>query len=258
MVRLVYVLRRKEELSLEEFQRYWREQHGPLVARYANTMRVRRYVQSHTMDSEANETMQASRGTMTAYDGVADLWWDSETDLAALGTTPEGQAAALELFEDEAKFIDFSRSVFYLTTEVPQVNPTPENIVAKVDSPIVKLCFFVNHLDNLTLADAQFYWRNNHGPLIRSQAAVTAIQRYIQVHRIESPFNNTGANPRGIMEEPFMGHAELWYNQIEISAAFAHIQTQQAVETAKADEAKFIDFKRSALWYAKEYVFIDR
>ena len=32
MIRLVYVLRRLPNLSLQEFQDYWRDAHGPLVA----------------------------------------------------------------------------------------------------------------------------------------------------------------------------------------------------------------------------------
>ena len=253
MVRLVYVLRRNENLSLSEFQEYWKNTHGPLVARHSTAMKLRKYIQSHTMDDPMNDTARESRGAMEPYDGVADLWWDSEEDLINQATIPAGQEAAAELFEDEKNIIDFSRSTMYLTTEVPQVN-TPENIVARENSPFVKLCFFVQHLDNLSLEDAQFYWRNNHGPLIRSLASLMAIKRYIQVHLV----NPIPEGPRGVMAEPFMGHAELWYNRAESAAAFETTAAQQAAEAAKQDEAKFIDFKRCALWYAKEHVFVDR
>jgi hypothetical protein len=33
MIRFVYVVRRLPKLSRQEFQRYWRENHGPLVAK---------------------------------------------------------------------------------------------------------------------------------------------------------------------------------------------------------------------------------
>ena len=258
MIRLVYVLRRKENLSLAEFQTYWKEKHGPLVAKNATVMKVRKYIQSHTIDDPLNDAIRESRGAMEAYDGVADLWWDNEEDLASPGETEEGQAASAELLEDEKNFIDFSRSTMYFTYEVPQVNPTPENLVAREKSPIIKLCFFAHHLDSLSLEDAQFYWRVNHGPLIRSNAQTTAIKRYIQVHMLDTPFNDAVQEPRGAMEKPFMGHAELWFNRVESIAASTLPAAQAAGEAAKEDEAKFIDFSRSALRWAKEHVFVDR
>jgi len=47
MIRLIFLLRRKPTLSLAEFQRYWREEHGPLVAGHAGHIRALRYVQVH-------------------------------------------------------------------------------------------------------------------------------------------------------------------------------------------------------------------
>ncbi len=64
MIRLVYVLRRLPDLSRQEFQTYWRDTHGPLVAKHSTTMRVRRYVQTHTRGEPMNELLQAPRGAL--------------------------------------------------------------------------------------------------------------------------------------------------------------------------------------------------
>ena len=118
MIKLVYCLRRRPELSREEFQRYWRETHGPLVSDRATLLRIRRYVQVHTLDSPVNDALRRSReGASEAYDGVAELWWDAVEDLAASTATPDGQQAARELLEDERNFIDFARSVLFIARE---------------------------------------------------------------------------------------------------------------------------------------------
>ncbi len=83
MIKLVFCVRRLPHLSLEQFQRYWLETHGPLVRRHAATLRIKRYIQVHTLDSPVNEAMRRSRGAAEPYDGVAELWWDSVQDLAA-------------------------------------------------------------------------------------------------------------------------------------------------------------------------------
>ena len=54
---------------------------------------------------------------MDAFDGVAEVWWDSREALTAAVSSPEGQAAGDELLEDERKFIDLARSSLFLTEE---------------------------------------------------------------------------------------------------------------------------------------------
>lgn len=117
MVKLIFCLRRLPHLSLEEFQRYWLEAHGPLVRARADILRIRRYVQVHTLDSPLNEAVRRSRDAAEPYDGVAELWWDRIEDLAGATATPEGQKAARELLEDERKFIDLSRSALWVGVE---------------------------------------------------------------------------------------------------------------------------------------------
>ena len=119
MVKLVFCLTRLPQLSREEFQRYWFERHAPLVRSHATTLGIRRYVQTHAGEQLLNDALQASRGGPDAYDGVAELWWDSATALAAATATPEGQAAGAALLEDERRFIDLARSPLFVAVERP-------------------------------------------------------------------------------------------------------------------------------------------
>ena len=121
MMKLVFCLRRLPTLTREEFQRYWLEQHGPLVRSHAKALAIRRYVQTHTLDGPTNAMLQASRGGPDAYDGVAELWWDSPEALAAATSTPEGRAAGTALLEDERRFIDLVRSPLFVTVEHPLI-----------------------------------------------------------------------------------------------------------------------------------------
>jgi uncharacterized protein (TIGR02118 family) len=123
VVKLVFLLRRLPSLTQAEFQRYWRETHGPLVARHAGVLRIRRYVQTHALDTPYNDALRATRGTAEPYDGVAELWWDSVEDLAAGTATPDGRAAGAALLEDERRFIDHAASSMFLCEEHPVVTP---------------------------------------------------------------------------------------------------------------------------------------
>ena len=121
MIKLVYCLRRLPTLSREEFQRYWRENHAPLVKKHSETLRIRRYVQVHTTDSQVTEVVRASRPGPEPYDGVAELWYVSAEEMIAGATTPEGRQASRELLEDEKRFINISQSPIWIATENPVV-----------------------------------------------------------------------------------------------------------------------------------------
>jgi len=118
MIKLTFVLRRRQELEPHEFRRYWLHEHAPLVARHADTLRIRRYVQTHPVENQLDGPLADSRGTLVEpYDGVAELWWDSFEDLVAVLSDEAGQQASLELLEDERRFIDLPACALWLGEE---------------------------------------------------------------------------------------------------------------------------------------------
>ena len=118
MVKLVYVIRARSDITREEFHRYWREDHAPKVASVADSLGARRYIQSHTIESPLNEALVEGRGEMVAaFEGITEVWWDSVEDLVTALGTPEGQEAGAMLAEDEGRFIDFAQSSVFLTEE---------------------------------------------------------------------------------------------------------------------------------------------
>ena len=117
MIKLTFCLHRLPDLTREAFQKYWFENHAPLVAKHRQALRIRRYVQMHSASIELNELVRAGRGAPEMYDGVAELWWERMDDLGAAMQSPEGQAAGLALLEDERKFIDLARSPLFFGEE---------------------------------------------------------------------------------------------------------------------------------------------
>ena len=95
MIRLVFPLRRLPTLNREEFQDYWLNRHAQLVAGLANDLNILRYVQTHTLDVADNSGAQAARGDMEPeYDGVAELWWADEKELASQSSDAAREAGS--------------------------------------------------------------------------------------------------------------------------------------------------------------------
>ncbi len=122
MVKLVFMVRRREGITRAEFQRYWKEEHAELVKRHAELLRIRRYVQTHARDTDLDDALAGSRGSEARqYDGVAELWWDSVDDLVSAAASEAGQTAQRALLEDERRFIDQAKSPIWLGEEITVV-----------------------------------------------------------------------------------------------------------------------------------------
>ena len=130
MIKVVYCLRRRADLSPEAFQRYWRDNHAPLVRRHREALRIERYVQTHTDSGELTRRLGAFRGSGQPFDGVAEIWYADRAALEAVGATSEGRAASRELIEDERRFVDLTTSCIWVAEEeevIPATDvPAPE------------------------------------------------------------------------------------------------------------------------------------
>lgn len=117
MIKLTFCLRRRPDLTREEFQRYWRETHAPLVAERAETLGALRYVQCHTIDADGLHAalQQRNGGSPDPFDGVAELWFESLD--AFVTDRPDAATAAAELLADERTFIDLPTSPMWLGEE---------------------------------------------------------------------------------------------------------------------------------------------
>ena len=51
------------------------------------------------------------------YDGVAEVWFESEEEMMEAMGSPEGQKLVAALLEEEGKFVDHSRSSAFIVRE---------------------------------------------------------------------------------------------------------------------------------------------
>ncbi|MBX2859872.1 MAG: EthD domain-containing protein [Vampirovibrio sp.] len=104
-------------MTRKQFQDYWMNKHGPFFMENADKMRAKKYVQSLTLDTPLNAGLRNSRGMLPEYDGVAEVWFESEEDLMAGMSSPEGQKLGALLLEDEKNFIDHAKSSAFIVKE---------------------------------------------------------------------------------------------------------------------------------------------
>ena len=81
MIKLVYCITKRPDLSDEQFFHYWKNIHGPIGA---TIPRLRKLVQSHRINIPGDKYPPA-------YDGIAELWFDTVEDLLAARQSPNGK-----------------------------------------------------------------------------------------------------------------------------------------------------------------------
>ena len=121
---------------------------------------------------------------------------------------------------------------------------------------MIKLTFCLHRLPHLSREEFQTYWREQHAPLVAKHAKTLGIARYVQTHAVTHDFNGVMRESRGA-PEMYDGDAELWWDSWE--ALFKAGENPGNAEAGAAlleDERKFIDLKRSPLWFNEEHVIV--
>ena len=92
MINAITIIKKKQGLTYEKFQNYWKNEHATIVTR---SPLVGTYVQSHPIYSD----------TLTfedTIDGIAEIWFEDTNAMRTLAATKEYR----DIQEDEKVFID--------------------------------------------------------------------------------------------------------------------------------------------------------
>jgi len=223
MLKICELVHRRPGLSVEQFQAYWRETHGPIVATIPG---IRRYVQSHPLPGGYGKAP-------LAWDGVAEIWVDDKAALQAMSRTPAFAAAKA----DEPNFIDSDRLEELLTHE---------EVIVDGAAPAggVKAFMFLNRRADLTPEAFQAHWRAVHGPIV---AGYPRLRRYVQSHVRLGRYRKA---PPPACD----GIAVLWFDAVDDMRAGT---SSEAAIAARADGDRFLAPDPVPLVITRERVVLD-
>ena len=222
MYKVTTLLKRRPGMSVEDFQRYWREKHVKIAAA---TPDLRRYVQSHAL-------VQGYAKGELAYDGINEMWFASKEAYAAA----HEPVFVRRLAEDYAAFCDAARQV---------VMPVEVHVI--VDGPIpangVKNIEFVNSRPGMDLHAFRRYWQERHGPLA---AGIGVIRRYEQNHLSLAEYQ-AQPMPR------YDGLAITWFDS---TADMKRGATTDIYASTRADEANFLPDGHLPFIVTREHIIV--
>ena len=106
MIKQISFFKRKDGVSVEDFQNHWRTVHADLVVKLPG---IRGYVQNHTLPSGYKSVHKKREPD---FDGVAEVWFDSTDEMRG----NVGSDALQAIRDDEHNFIDRASMGTLLTT----------------------------------------------------------------------------------------------------------------------------------------------
>ena len=229
MIKLAVLLKRRPDLTFEQFDRYWDGTHGDIVIGIPEfTRHVHRYSQSHLVDPAYHgEGMAWKRAD---FDGIAEVWFD---DIATM-TRAFNEPKFVELVgPDDAQFIDRDGTAILVTHEIEKI---PLN-----GSPQVKLSVVIRRRDGMSFEEFDHYWNHVHGAIVTGVPEFTRhVRRYVQAHLVPE---YTGAGDSSKLtsqwgKAPFDGIAELWFDSI--AAMVTAFNEPRFIEKIAPDDEKFV------------------
>lgn len=116
MIKLLQCVRRDPALSDVEFRRRWKE-YGDKLGELADELRAVRVVLGTTLAIELNRRLSEERGTLPAYDGVAEISWERGLGITEAAEQDAMRERIVKLRRFQESFLELSTSTFFLVSE---------------------------------------------------------------------------------------------------------------------------------------------
>ena len=105
MIKCFSMIKRKANLTQDEFLRHWKEVHAPIIVE--NMPGLRKYVQNHPVRVP---------GVESQIDGIAETWWDDVESFQNYLTWRQSDKGKV-LIDDEQILVDTSKLVRFVAEE---------------------------------------------------------------------------------------------------------------------------------------------
>ncbi|KAH6643493.1 hypothetical protein C7974DRAFT_467335 [Boeremia exigua] len=258
-IKLCYFVRRKPTLSTPEFQKVWREVHGPLVASVQTPLNLVKYTQVLRQNNPLDSLFDESRSKLLCDEPKFDVldeyvFAGSIKDFMGAYDSAEGKAAWKTLIKNEEEYVDFANSILFFTIEHNQIAATPRaDVIASDYNRIHRGVVLFEPAEGYGLA----YWQCEHAALLRKWAEVIGYYKYQQNH--PRKLDTAGVlerlqRDRGCKPSRFKIFTTFWMS-LDVPQDDA---MGRATAEIQADELSgFITYGSGMIMVAKEIIFVD-
>ena len=116
MIRLITCLKRRDDVSAEDFRRHWQEAaFDDLIARIVALTGAERCAKNLTLSVAANTLLMQERGLAEPFDGIIEYWWHDAANFDELYNSEQRKALMQEMQDYQGRFVDLAASAAFFT-----------------------------------------------------------------------------------------------------------------------------------------------
>ena len=116
MIKLMRCLKRRSDISAEEFRRFWNDpEYVASIAKLGEMSDAISHTRSLTLQIEINQELADLHGTLEPYDGVIEICWENAQTVLAVRNSDTGVRAVDDVLAFEDQFIDRTESRYFFT-----------------------------------------------------------------------------------------------------------------------------------------------
>ena len=221
MIARIGMIAKKDDLTMEQFDKHWFEVHGPMARRIPG---MYRYDQNHIVDKQ-QLGIRYTRSSFD-FDGFSQLYFDD------LWTMENGFASDPQL----AKALSDDISVFLNRVDLVITLP---NVVVPLegDKPLIKRISLLKRRPDVTPANFHREWLEVHAGMVKAMPGVEAYTQNLVIDRI--------VDGKSVPYEqlPVDGIVELWFEDVDkLNASFASEEAQRTLAHGRTFIAEVTTF----------------
>lgn len=226
MIKTIALIRRRKDITREDFARHYEEIHAPLALDHLPM--IKHYARNHVISVLV--------APQTDFDCVSEFWFETIDD--ALKVQEFAQSGEGQLIrDDEARFMDSGRTLSFLVEEMssPIDGPSP-------GPDAVKAIALLKGKPGLSRDEFIEHYEKGHAPLILEHSS--GIKRYLRNYVLSL----------GDEDTPFDSLTEIWYGDQESYDKSMALRLSAAGKIIADDEASFLDTNRIAFLLVNERI----
>jgi uncharacterized protein (TIGR02118 family) len=169
MIKMTVAVKRRPDLSRQDFARHYRDRHGPLVRTvHAYRAHCLKYIQNQALYNTAFPVAEGDE-----WDAVTELWYEDLREFEAASTAPEYMA---QIRPDEIRFVDMNQLIIGIADE--RVLREGRGAFAAASA---KLIVFRQRHPDIPKSRFDEVWRTSYCEAIADSPAFrTSVRRYVQ------------------------------------------------------------------------------
>ena len=191
------LLRKRPDISTEDFRRHWRDMHGPLAAKMPG---LRAYHQNHVID-KTQLAIDHDRGAWD-LDGISELWFDDRASME--------HAIASDAYPPTVA--DSPNIMLSTTVIVAEQNV----VVPRADGPLIKRMSVLERRHGMSRDEFRSEWLGKHAAMVSEFPAIAGYTQNLVIGRGVAPGIDDETS-----EVPLDGIVEMWFRkQDDLEKAF--------------------------------------